>query len=147
MTLVPIATPATSMNYFRLAVVAMAWTIAFLFLALRFFFTVPVIWGIAIGLATLVYAMVALMSGTLRVMLGGKRLLDSSESGQRAAQTFQRVTLIGAGIIAVGVVGQLLEQLYGYGTRAGLQFFWPGLLVFGLVIQLYGEAAYLKNRG
>ena len=147
MTIVPIATPASSMNYFRLAVIAMAWTIAFLFFALRFFFTAPVIWGLSIGLATLVYAMIALVGGTLRVMLGGKRLLDSSDAGQRAAETFQRLTLIGAGIIALGVIGQFLGQTFGFGSRSGLQFFWPGLLVFGLVIQLYGEACYLKNRG
>lgn len=145
MTIVPVATPATSMNYFRLAVIAIAWTIVFLFLALRFFFTVPVVWGISLGLASLLYAMVALMGGTLRAMLGGRRAGD--ESGERAAQTFQRVTLLGTGIISLGVIGQFLGTAFGFGSRAGLQFFWPGLLVFGLVISLYGEALYLKNRG
>ena len=138
MTILPVATSATSMNYFRLAVVAMAWTIAFLFLALRFFFTVPIMAGLSLGLVTLVYAMVALMTGTVRIMVGGTRLPDTS---------FQRLTLVGTGVIAVGLIGQFLEQSFGFGTRAGLQFFWPGLLVFGLVIQLYGEASYLKNRG
>ena len=147
MTLLPVATTATSMNYFLLAVVAIAWTIAFLFLALRFFFTVPVVWGISIGLAALLSAMVALMGGVLRAIMGSKRAGENSESGERAARTFQRSTLAGAAIIAVGGIGQFVSQNGGLGARPALTYLWLGFLVFGLVISLYGEASYLKNRG
>jgi hypothetical protein len=132
MTVFPIASPATAMKFFWVTLAAMAWTVIFLFLAVRFLFTAVIIAGLTIGLFALVYAMTALVRGTLRRVREASPMLTSS-------------MLIGSITILIGVLGQLLSGWSGIKPFGGLAGLWLGLLVFGLVIQLYGQAAYLRN--
>jgi hypothetical protein len=133
MTLFSVATPATSMKFFAAAVAAMVWAIVFLFLATRFLFTPPIIAGVAIGFVALVYAMAALVAGTLRRM------------GEKPSSMLTGSMAVGSVTILIGVLGQLVSTWLGLRFLSGLWDLWLGLLVFGLVIQLYGQAAYLKN--
>ena len=144
MTLFPIATPATSMKFFSVAVAAMAWSVVFLFLAARFLFTAPIIAGLAVGLVALLYAMGALVRGTsrhMREMLAGD---PQSERGN-AWRVLTGSLVVGTITIVIALIGQLLSGLFGAKPFGALADLWLGLLVFGLVIQLYGQAAYLRN--
>jgi hypothetical protein len=146
MTLFSVATPATAMKYFTGAIAAMVWTIIFLFLALRFFFMPPVIGGIAIGLVALVYAMGALVGGTLRRVRQMQVSIDELRPGQdKASRMLTGSMLVGSLTIFAGIVGQALSTWFAIAFLSGLWDLWLGLMVFGLVIQLYGQAAYLKN--
>src|SRR5579864_1481346 len=138
-----IATPATSMRFFVIAVVAMAWTVVFLLLAIRFLFTATIVIGLAIGLAVLLYAMVALVGGTVR------RVTERSAYGDPKRDNASRVltgsTTVGSIAIFLGIIGQASGTVFAIGFSSGLWDLWLGLMAFGLVIQLYGQAAYLRN--
>lgn len=146
MTLFSVATPATAMKFFAGAIAAMVWTIILLFLALRFFFMPPVIGGIAIGLVALVYAMGALVGGTLRRVRQMQVRVNELRPGQdKASRMLTGSMLVGSVTIFAGIVGQALSTWFAIALLSGLWDLWLGLMVFGLVIQLYGQAAYLKN--
>jgi hypothetical protein len=146
MTLFSVATPATSMKYFTAAVAAMVWAIVFLFLATRFLFTPPIIAGIAIGFVALVYAMAALVGGTLRRVRQMPVHVEDWKPGQKDGSRMLTGTMaVGSVTVLIGVLGQLVSTWLGLHFLSGLWDLWLGLLVFGLVIQLYGQAAYLKN--
>lgn len=146
MTLFPIATPVTSMKFFWAAITAMAWTIVFLFLAMRFLFTPAIIAGIAIGFVALVYAMAALVGGTLRrVRQMPVHVADWKPGQNDGSRMLTGSMAVGSVTILIGVLGQLMSTWSGVKIYSGLWDLWLGLLVFGLVIQLYGQAAYLKN--
>lgn len=132
------------MKYFMLAIVAMAWAVAFLFLALRFLFTTPIIVGLAIGLVALLYAMAALVGGTIgRVTETPARPGDPKRDS--ASRVLTGSTTVGSIAIFLGILGQWSGTWFGVAFSSGLWDLWLGLMAFGLVIQLYGQAAYLRN--
>ncbi len=146
MTIFSVATPVTSMKFFAAAVAAMVWAIVFLFLAMKFLFTPPIIAGVAIGFVALVYAMAALVCGTLRrVRQMPVRVADWKPGQNDGSRMLTGSMAVGSVTILIGVLGQLLSAWLGVRFLSGLWDLWLGLLVFGLVIQLYGQAAYLKN--
>jgi hypothetical protein len=138
------ATPRTSMRFFVLAVAAMAWSIMFLFFALKFLFTTPIIIGLAIGLLVLLYAMTALVGGTMqRVTWTLPRSGDPKRDS--ASRVLMGSTTVGSIAIFLGILGQWSGTWFGVAFSSGLWDLWLGLMAFGLVIQLYGQAAYLRN--
>lgn len=139
-----VATPATSMNFFVIAVAAMAWSVTFLFLAVRFLFTTPIIIGLTIGLLALLYAMVALVGGTVR-RVTGIHPLGRDAKNENASRVLTRSTTVGSIAIFLGIIGQASGSVFAIGFSSGLWNLWLGLMAFGLVIQLYGQAAYLRN--
>jgi len=148
MTILPVATSTTAMKFFLVCVAAMAWTVVFLFLAVRFLFTATIIAGLAIGLFALIYAMAALVRGTSRRMRETPVRFGAPQSEQRSGwRVLTGSIVVGSITILIGVLGQLLSGLFGAKPFGALADLWLGLLVFGLVIQLYGQAAYLRNLG
>ena len=128
MTLFSVATPATAMKFFAAAVAAMVWTIVMLFLALRFFFTPPIIGGIAVGLVALVYAMGALVGGTLRrVRQMQVRINELRPEQDKASRMLTGSMLVGSLTIFAGIVGQALSTWFAIGFLSGLWDLWLGL--------------------
>jgi hypothetical protein len=140
-----IATPATSMKFFLIAVVAMAWAVVFLFLAIKFLFTTPIIAGLAIGLVALLYATGALVVGTARHMRETVHANRSTAEQNNASRMFTGSVLVGSLAIFGGMLGQTLSTWFAVAFLSGLWGLWLGLMIFGVVIQLYGQAAYLRN--
>ena len=139
-----IATPATSMNFFTMAVAAMAWSVVFLFLALKFLFTTPIVIGLAIGLLALLYAMTALVGGTLR-RVSWTLPRPGDPKRDNASRVLTGSTIIGSITIFLGILGQSSGTWFGTAFSSGWWDLWLGLMAFGVVIQLYGQAAYLRN--
>lgn len=132
------------MKFFTLAVSAMVWTVLFLFLALKFLFTMPIITGLSIGLVGLLYAMVALVGGTVRRVAAPPARLDDPKRDS-ASRVLMGSTTIGSIAIFVGIIGQASSTWLGVSFLSGSWSLWLGLMIFGVVIQLYGQAAYLRN--
>lgn len=134
------------MKFFVVAVASMAWELVFLFLAVRFLFTATIITGLTIGLVALIYAIVALVRGTSRRIREVRVHLEPSNPEQEAGmRVLTGSILVGSIAILIACVGQLMSGLSGAKGFGPLADFWLGLLAFGLVIQLYGQAAYLRN--
>jgi len=132
------------MKFFMLSVAAMAWAVVFLFLAIRFLFTATIVTGLAIGLAALLYAMVALVGGTVRRMTEAP-VRGGGSKKENASRVLTGSTTIGSIAIFLGIIGQASGTVFGIAFSSGLWDLWLGLMAFGLVIQLYGQAAYLRN--
>jgi hypothetical protein len=131
------------MKFFTVAVAAMAWAVIFLFLAIRFLFTAPIIAALAIGLVALLYATGALVGGTIRRVTETPRMGDPKNDSASRALTGS--TAVGSITILIGILGQTFSTWFAVAFLSGLWGLWLGLMVFGVVVQLYGQAAYLRN--
>ena len=132
------------MKFFVVAVAAMAWAVVFLFLAIRFLFTPTIVTGLAIGLVALLYSMVALVGGTVR-RVTEIRPRGGDPKKDNASRVLTGSTTVGSIAIFLGIIGQASGTVFSISFSSGLWNLWLGLMAFGLVIQLYGQAAYLRN--